>query len=148
MKSILVLEDVDFRIKWLKDAFPDTNVIWCQDVSSFVAALRDNVADDISLIILDHDLGSNDPIGGGIIVDIPGSWPLDKDGKTGSDAVKLLCQNDISLSWKNVPIIVWSLNVRHAEHMVADLAGNGYVAAQIPFDRSSFRLRSAIASQL
>lgn len=148
MKSILVLEDVEFRIKWLKDAFPEANVIWCQDVSSFVSTLRDITADDVALIILDHDLGSNDPESGGVCVALPGSWPLDKDGKTGSDAVKLLCKSDISQLWKNAPIIVWSLNTHYAEHMVSDLASDGYIATHIPFDRNSFRLRSAIASQL
>ena len=112
---ILVLEDMDIRVQWLRKMFPATEIQWCSDVSSFQEVLRSRSP---SVIILDHDLG-------------PGSVTSeDSGGLTGYDAAKALRTN--------APVLIWSVNMWGSNRMSSVLADNGVVHRALPFLSNNF----------
>jgi len=128
---IVVLEDMQERIDWLQDTFPDTGVIWVKSVKQLLDELKFVGKDNVALILLDHDIGGQ----------FAGS--ADEDGLTGFDAAKSLTD------WSDIPVIIWSINPVGAKKMHDALSNDGFVVARIPFmDRNMGILEKAIESQL
>ena len=124
---IIVLDDMIERIDWLRKEFDDqTEIIWAKSVKQFFEELMLCDRQLLRLILLDHDLG-------GVVIDDDITslhtehWPLDPDGKNGSDAVDGLD------GWDDVPVIVWSINSVSAPLMVDELKDKGFSAGWIPF---------------
>jgi hypothetical protein len=120
---IVVLEDTDERVKWLRDTFPQVDIMHCTDVVEFMQATRRPYA----LAILDHDLAGE-----------LGDSPEAKDtydrgaayarfGLSGMDAVRVV---DL-----DTPVVVWSANPVWGPRMASALAERGVGwSAYRPFD--------------
>lgn len=142
VQRIIALEDTEARITWLKHAFPDIDVMWCQTVDEFTDALKNVGCDELMLVLLDHDLGLPEENDSDLLYEA-GSFPLDKNGKNGMHAVETMsCPRDI-------PVIVWSINTVKAPIMIELLKARGFIARWLPFKSDSlWQLRSVIASQI
>lgn len=116
---IIVLEDMQVRVDWLRDAFGALHAVnWRDDVESFLLAL-DGVAP--TLVILDHDLGGP--------IDVTKPEPRmsrDADGLTGLDA----CDRMPVVA---CPVLVWSMNPVRAPIMVQTLQRRGMRALWAPY---------------
>ena len=108
---ILVLEDMECRIDWLRDATKGHVVQWCKTVSALVAAQGTP-----SLVILDHDLGD---LG-------TANFSVGADGMTGLDAAD--CMPAVAC-----PVLVWSMNPTRAPQMVQALQRRGMRATWAPY---------------
>ena len=146
--TILVLEDMQIRVDWLRDAFPHATVVWLETVSDLMSSIAALGPFPPALILLDHDLGLGashmEDDGSVLLLDDGVSFPLDVNGNNGMHAVDMMPD-----SMKVVPMIVWSINGPRAREMVARLTERGFVTTHIPFtgDRM-WQLRSAIATQV
>ncbi len=109
-QSLLVLEDVESRIAWLHEKTSATNIFWVKSVDEFKAYVEKTPPDDISMIILDHDLGPD----------------------KGIHAARF-----ISESFNKIPVIVWSTNLSGSISMVETLKSKGFIAIHIPFVENS-----------
>lgn len=128
---ILVLEDMEPRVTWLKSTFPDVEIIWEATVDGFISKLKLIDVSRLALFLLDHDLGG------------PFEGSSDQTGKSGLDAV-----NELG-PWSNVPAIVWSINYTGAMNMVKTLNDHGFIVTHIPFHHLNFSsLAAAIGSQV
>lgn len=117
MKVVLVLEDMQVRVDWLRDLVGDrASVLWCADVAALLAVLRGGSVPD--LVILDHDLG-------GIPRDLD-AGSRDKDGRTGLDAAE-------DMPPVECPVLVWSVNPVRAPIMVETLRRRGMQTGWAPF---------------
>lgn len=130
---IVVLEDTVERIEWLEDIFGNVaEVWWCEKVNDFLALMQEADRSRLALVVLDHDLGgvTVDPgvKGSPTNYDVSGTFPRDSDGMTGMDAVEALDP------WKDVPVLVWSANMRMGPQMEEHLRREGFVTAWVPFD--------------
>lgn len=79
LKHIVVLEDQESRIDFLRQHFPHYEIVWFADVSPFLAAVKEH-RETLCLVVFDHDLGRMGPPDG------PYSSPkpyYDVEGKTG-----------------------------------------------------------------
>lgn len=114
---IYVLEDMEARIKWLKEFIgPDHTVLWATSVKDFLALFDNNSSPDC--VILDHDLGG--------IPDTLEGGSVDEDGMTGFDAVD-------RMPVVTCPILVWSYNSVRAPEMARILKLRGMRAGWAPF---------------
>lgn len=107
--TIVVLDDMYERIKWLKDNFSDkSEIFWASTVNNFISLLNQIKPD---VVILDHDL------------DIKDSNPqcFDVDGKNGTTLALSLEFPD-----KQIPILIWSQNGKMASNMEAILTKKGF----------------------
>lgn len=137
-RSIVVLEDAVERISWLKRVVPGVNVVWCKTVASFLSTLKGLTPEEVGLIILDHDLGADEQ-DGETVISQSSSWPRDADGSTGMDVVYQL------ESWKDVPVVVWSINTPRAQEMTVRLTEQGFAAVRIPFGMDRVRMIAILA---
>lgn len=104
--DILVLEDHDVRIEWLREYFPDAVIMWAQNVTTFEGSLKYKPR----MILLDHDLG-----------------PLPE---TGYDAAKLLPDTVDA----ETPVLIWSQNPVGADNIKSYLKSNGFTTVVwLPF---------------
>ena len=89
---VLVLEDQEVRVDWLRDTFPDfMEIIWSKTVSDFLQSCKDH-AGVTAVAILDHDLGFDESV----------LQSEDVNGQTGTDAARLMLP---------VPyVVIWSMN--------------------------------------
>jgi hypothetical protein len=113
--SIHVLEDMDYRVNWLKENFPGVRIFWSTNVTEFFDKLNKHPAP--SLIILDHDLGED-----------RGGWGAqseDRDGLCGTDVAKRLDTTR--------PVLVWSMNSVAGPEMTRKLRDRGVSAVCVPF---------------
>ena len=99
--NILVLEDMDARVEWLRKTFKFSTAIWHETtVKGFQEKFLElQKKRKLQLIILDHDLG--------------GPWfdSKDADEQTGTDAAQWL------QSQPRVPTIIWSINAEGSKRM-------------------------------
>lgn len=114
MKNILVLEDSDLRIDWLKQVVANrANVLWAQNIQQFIHLWGD--AGKIDLFILDHDLGEFDNAG----------YTSAKGGENGMQAVPLIPFGS--------RVFVWSANIIKAKDMTDALLDRGCATMRVPF---------------
>ena len=141
--TIMVLEDTMERIKWLQN-WVTADVEWAWDVADFFDRLRIREPENVRLILLDHDLGAYSAGDSGLKIEINDTFPKDMNGMCGMDAA-----DQLPLRWKDVPIIVWSINTPRAQEMVHRLTERGFGAVHVPFNNAAFGpLRRAIRSVL
>lgn len=105
-KVILVLEDVESRIAWLREEVRVDNVVWVKSNAEFISFIERSAPEDISLMIFDHDLGRD----------------------KGIEAARFLSER-----FNQVPAIVWSMNVSGSISIVETLKGKGFVGLHLPF---------------
>lgn len=146
---IVVLEDMDVRVNWLKRNFGDTcEILWCESVESFFHELRTIDRERIKLIILDHDLGTGSMISEvedrKLVIPDPSkeTFPYDTNGENGMHAAQGLGP------WREIPTVVWSINSARAPSMKKELEDRGTPCAWIPFCMSNFRTLQEVISQL
>lgn len=101
--TIVVLEDSEERVTWLKKVLPQYKILAFVDVASFVKAVTESLT-DLKLVIFDHDLGHSRPPDGMYSSENDMLLRYDEDGKTGHDAAHEVPKFD-------VPALVWSHNV-------------------------------------
>lgn len=119
MKHIVVLEDQESRIDFLRQHFPHYEIVWFADVSPFLAAVKEH-RETLCLVVFDHDLGRMGPPDG------PYSSPkpyYDVEGKTGADAA-------YEIEPFGVPALVWSQNTPGRE-TICNLLSRGRKASWI-----------------
>lgn len=104
--KLLILDDEEVRVDWVRDAFPKAEVHWVQTPTQFAKEYQEGYG-TWSLILLDHDLG------------LPNA--------TGRDAVQYITNKDRDR------VIVWSLNFERAIGMVETLTKQGISARSLPF---------------
>lgn len=92
---IVVLEDMETRVGWLRAKLPDAEIVWHTTVLGFVDCLRSGVDPDV--VVLDHDLDTADP-------DAKPGQLCDRDGFTGADAARMMPSLERAMIW------VWSAN--------------------------------------
>lgn len=113
---ILVLEDMQVRVDWLRDLVGDrVKVVWSTTVEQLVIDRR-NVRP--SLVILDHDLGGPPCAGGPPSRDANGH-----DGLYACERIRAV----------ECPVLVWSMNPTRAPLMVESLRRRGMRALWAPF---------------
>lgn len=105
--DILVLEDWEPRVDWLRDKFPGLTIVQTLTKCEFVQELESSKP---SIVILDHDLGLPD--------------------FDGYQACKLLVER---FSVPTFPIIVWSQNPVGAQHMTQLLRRHSFNVKQLMF---------------
>lgn len=133
-KLIVVLEDSKERMVWLRENFPDAIIKWSTTVDEFFDHLRTSSKDDIRLIILDHDLGSDDLATECQTLTMErgcsATCSLDENGQNGTHAVDGLD------SWHEIPVVVWSVNTVEGPRMAARLKKKKFVVVWVPFESS------------
>lgn len=96
-KTIVILEDNNSRVEWLRQILNGYNILAFARVGDFVEAVRDNLP-QLALVIFDHDLGNQHP-------DPNHAYPFllsyDRDGKCGEDAA-------VEVPPFHCPALVWS----------------------------------------
>lgn len=152
LPKILVLEDATERIDWLRQfTAGKARVVWALGVTSF-RKLYGMLRDDLSLIILDHDLGlsradalSFNPVTGIYThhYDPCAGGPKNLDG---TDAARWLA----TFGWEiPCPVLVWSWNLDPAKAMSADLVrARTKRVWQMPFEANSAMLRVLIGGAI
>jgi hypothetical protein len=119
--KIVVLEDMEARVDWLRGKFPNAAIDWHTTVSDFVDCLRSGIKPD--LVIFDHDLDTADPNAK------PGQLH-DKDGLTGADAARMMPNPEHAMLW------VWSANpigARVIADIISQKAGIGCALMSVSF---------------
>ena len=120
---IVVLEDTEERVEWLKATFPQVEIEHCTDVVDFLRATRRPYA----LAILDHDLAGelgDSPEAAGVY---DRGEAYDQFGLSGMDAVRVV---DL-----DTPVVVWSANPVWGPRMLDALSARGVAySAYRPFD--------------
>lgn len=112
--KILVLEDTEARIAWLRRAFPQADITWAPIVSSFLDYCMVDPGWD--LVIMDHDL--------------EGSYPRVQ-GMYGAEPVPdgtLAAREMVIGNWS---VLIWSWNPDGAERMRDTLLGRLIDPAQL-----------------
>lgn len=128
---IALVEDMEVRVEWLAEKFPDADIVWATTVDEFFAKLRVIDRSRLALILLDHDLGG------------PFFGSAGADGKTGLHAAQGL------EGWYDVAVIIWSINEDGAKEMLHTLNDFRVNAVWIPFLRQNLsKLEAVIASQV
>lgn len=106
LPSILILDDEENRINWIRKQFPGIHIIWTYNVKMFFEEYqREKNSGRLILIILDHDLGS--------------------ENESGMDVVKKLQTNMIT--------IIWSVNTIAATKMFYELKDKKVPTLYIPY---------------
>lgn len=126
MSTVLVLEDTVERVSWLRDRFPELNVIHATNPLEFVQGWDQGP----SLIILDHDLGLS-------------AWD-------GYEACKLLPELDLH---RNTPVLIWSQNpvdvgqrrISMSWHMAQFLQRQGFTVFRYMFGIQSAEVLLTVA---
>lgn len=116
---ILVLEDAEVRVEWLRDKFESVaTIVHATTVTAMLDELE-RWKGSLALVILDHDLGTLQPNGA--------------DNMCGSDAARLL---DVR---RDIPILIWSWNPVGASQMMLSLTDHGYTSvSRLPFEARNF----------
>lgn len=128
MSVVLVLEDMDHRVEWLRERLPSTAEI---RHSNTVEGLLWWWHAEPDLVILDHDLGG--------VPTALGTGSADDNGHTGMDAAR-------RMPVVSCPVIVWSVNPLRAPEMVSELWQRRLTACWLPFGEP--RLGPTIANVL
>jgi len=100
--TIVVLEDSETRVVWLRKVLPQYKILAFAEVKEFVAAVSENRA-NLKLVIFDHDLGQQKPPEGMYMSENDMLMKYDSEGKTGHDAAH-------EVEPFNVPALIWSHN--------------------------------------
>lgn len=118
MTVVLVLEDTQARVSWLRDRFPELTVIHATNPLEFVEGWDQGP----SLIILDHDLGLS-------------AWD-------GYEACKLLPELDPHCT---TPVLIWSQNPVGVGHMAQFLQRNGWQVYRYMFGIQAWNIEFTVA---
>ena len=107
---ILVLEDMEIRVVWLRTIFGDhVEIVWTTNVADFITTQARVAPDRVCLIIMDHDLH------------LPGHAVVPS-GLVAARTMTLVA-----------PVIVWSQNPEGAPSMRDELKRRGYTAEWAPY---------------
>lgn len=129
MRKIVVLEDQEVRIQWLRAVVPfdDIEIVWCTSVGKFLKEVREP---NVKLVIFDHDLD--------LFFDGP-----DKDGLTGTHAARGY------RGLTDTPVLIWSFNKSGALNIKSILASKGIRALWVPFmDDNKIKLARTVLTLL
>jgi len=130
---IVVLEDMETRINWLRSTYPEAEIVWHTTVKGFVACLESGIKP--TLVIFDHDLDTADPNAR------PGQLH-DVDGLTGADAARMMPELDcFAVVWSANPVGARSI----ARHAASKVSGAVLMA---PFTISKSQLKAGIDAAL
>lgn len=87
--KIYIIEDNEYRIKWFKETFKDSQIEWTNKIPQACKDIKNNKYD---VIFIDRDLGHS--------------------LETGEDVIKYMVKNELA---KNAIIIIHSVNLRGIE---------------------------------
>jgi len=133
-KKVLVLEDDESRIHWLKHNFDELiDITWHTCVKEFVVAF---LFGDWDLVIFDYDLTPDfatpklDEKTGlwlihNIQIEQTVRFDYDKDDLNGLDAAKMIPHASINDTWEQ-KFLIWSFNSNGAPLIEMALKNNGY----------------------
>jgi len=113
MINILILEDSEERIIFLKKKLSHfgltekVNIIWKTQVNDFEIWMNENKNNPPDMIVLDHDLDYDHYVCSGHPSYGKTTYSVYKNG---SDAAK-------KIEWKDVPVIIWSMNPVGADNI-------------------------------
>jgi len=115
MKYILLLEDTEDRVKWLRPICEarGAELVVAARVNEFIRTCREHMLSDVRALVLDHDLGG---------YAVPTTLQ-DADGLDGLDAVE-------QMPILQAPVIVWSSNDQESPKMVSRLRERGFITVE------------------
>lgn len=106
---VLLLEDEQHRIDWLRRKFPQWVVNWTKHPDETIEAMRSDAWD---LIILDHDL----------------HFPVDS--YVGSEPTGFWAAREVPMG---STVLIWSINIPAAERMAGAIEERNATPVRIPF---------------